>query len=74
MVVAAVVSFSEVVGLESVGDNYSHLSGAEDLGQRVGPHPGTRRDGGTGLSEGLCGLVGVDEHFRYGHRPTGVFF
>ena len=56
-------------GVEAVGDDYSDLAGAEDLGEGVGTDPGTRRDGGAGLSERLGGQGGVDEHFRHRHRP-----
>jgi len=60
--------------VEAVGDDEADLAGAEDLGQRVGSHPRSGRDGGALLSVGLGGEVGVDEHFGHCHRPPGPFF
>ncbi len=42
-------------GVESVGDDYPDLAGAEDLGEGVGTDPRSGRDGGAGLSERFGG-------------------
>ena len=57
-------------GVESVGDDEADLAGAEDLGEGVGSDPRSGGDGGTGLSVGLGGEGGVDEHFGHGHGSS----